>query len=29
MTKKYIQKDYVKISDRSMKPFLRYRVHRL
>ena len=29
MTKKYIQKDCVQISDRSMKPFLRYRVHRL
>ena len=29
MTRKYIQKDCVKISDRSMKPFLRYCVHRL
>ena len=29
MTKKYIQKDCVKTSGRSMKPFLRYRVHRL
>ena len=29
MTKKYIQKDCVKNSDRSMKPFLKYPVHRL